>query len=295
MLPNYIIKVLEKIANDLNFIDYKFETDRASSHGDNFLGVLIGVTINGMQKINGQLVAAQLNLICKTPPANENRRKNFQSSTVFDREIHAYAEILPSLVKFQREKGLKEDDSFLAFPKVYACDVDAEHGAYILVMEDLKAKNYKMWPKEKTIPIDHELLLMKELGKLHGISFAFKDQRPNEFNAYKQLTDPFSEIVRGSMSSFFNQQVQMVRDIVDDPAHKKIVDHFEIDRMLDNCFGWESRDKFGVISHGDCWNNNIMYKYTGDNVRIGALIQTNMDDTAFDILLCFFVSFLFTG
>lgn len=268
MLPSHITKVLEKIATDLGFIDYTFETDRASSHGDNFLGLLIGVTISGMQKINDELIAAQLNLVCKTPPTSLSRRQNFQSSTVFDREISAYSEILPTLVDFQREKGLNEDDSFLAFPKIYACDVDIEHGAYILVMEDLRAKNYKMWPKEKTIPIDHELLLMKELGKLHGISFALKDQRPDEFNAYKKLSDPFSEIVRGKMRLFFNQQAEMVREIVDNPAHKKIVDHFDIDRMLENCFGWESRDKFGVISHGDCWNNNIMYQYAGDNVRM---------------------------
>lgn len=265
MLPDHFKAILDEIAAGLNFTDYKPETEHGSNHGDNFQGVLVSVKLIGSRAINGKAEPSELALLVKTPPANEKRQEIFQSQLMFDREVLAYAKALPAFVAFQREKGLSDAEAFVAFPKVYASKVDSEYG-YILVMGDLRVDEFSMWPYNKGIPLANELLVMKELGKLHGVSFALKDQRPAEFEEYKTLTDTFRAIANGGMNSYFRQSVKLSRRLMVEPAHAAIFDGFDMDQMLEACFAADGFDRFGVVCHGDCWNNNCMYKYADENV-----------------------------
>lgn len=266
MLPVNIVNALIRIARELNFIDYQLVTKAGSNHGDNFIGVMIAVSIAGTRSIDGKQFQDTIYLICKTPPLNETRRKNFNANMVFDRELYLYSTVLPTFMKFQQEKGLGAEDSFTAIPKIYACETDTANDSYVLIMEDLRTKNFEMWPKEKTPAIDHALLLVKQLGRLHGISFAMKDQRPEEFAEFKKLTDTFCPIVRGKLRCFFDKTLKRVGDTVTDPKHKEYVQRFDLMRSLDKVFAVDACDKFGVITHGDCWNNNFMFQYSEDDV-----------------------------
>lgn len=269
MLPEHITNRLHKIAKSEGFSDYKIETKAGSNHGDNFLGVMTSVTLTGTRGLNGKSRAEELHLIIKLPPSNETRQKNFKTDLVFDREVYMYSKVLPAFVRFQQEKGLSEADSFLSFPKVYSCEEDFENNTYILIMEDLRPKNYQMWPKEKTVPLNHELLVMKELGKLHGISFAMKDQRPNEFDEFKGMKDTFSELVlHGKMRSFMNKSIERAANVLKNPEHKKLMLNFRKTYVetIDDFLAGPLSKEFGVINHGDCWNNNFLYQYSDDNV-----------------------------
>lgn len=203
MLPEYVSNCVHKVAKNEGFTDYKIETKAGSAHGDNFLGIMTAITLKGTRGKNGQSKSEELHLLCKAPPKNVIRQKNFSSSLVFSREIYIYSKLLPALVRFQQEKNLNAADSFLSFPKVYACEVDEKKQSYILIMEDLRPKNFEMWPKDQTIDVEHELIVMKELGKYHGVSFAMKDQRPHEFDQFKTLSDIFVNIfVKTAIKSF---------------------------------------------------------------------------------------------
>lgn len=172
MLCEFITASVEKVAQNEGFSDYKIETTAGSKPGDNFLGVMTAITISGMRMVNGTAKADALYLICKSPPLSEIRQKNWKSKIVFDREVFVYTKLLPAFDRFQREKGLNAIDSFHAYPKVYACDVNTTNDTHILIMEDLTMKNFKMWPKHELITLDHELLVLRELAKYHAISFA---------------------------------------------------------------------------------------------------------------------------
>lgn len=293
MLPDFVNDRLHKIAKNEGFTDYKIDTKSGSNHGDNFLGVMTAVTVSGTKGLNGKSRNEELHLICKMPPANELRNKNFKTALVFDREIFMYSTVLPTFMRFQRECGLDESEQFSSFPKVYACEKDPENESFLLIMEDLRPKNYQMWPKEKVVPLNHELLVMQELGKLHGISFAMKDQRPHEFHTLKPTTDMLMEILNGKMSTFVHKTIQRAASVLRNPAHKKIMIDFEktfLKEMHTFLVGPWSKE-FGkllrgflylyiivsllifhfsssaVINHGDCWNNNFLFEYTNDNVR----------------------------
>lgn len=271
MLSDHITKLLHQIAKTEGYSDYKFETKAGSNHGDNFLGVMISVVIDGTTGQNGKSKSEKLHLICKVPPSNENRKKNFRTDLVFDREIYAYTKLLPAFMRFQEEKGLSVADSFVSFPKVYACDVNTETGTYILIMEDLRARNFEMWPKDKVIPLDHELFVMRELAKFHAISFAMKDQRPDEFQVFTKLKDAFGELAfHGKLRSFMDRTIERAIAVLKNPMHKKMMEKFRNTYVesCENIMSGPASSEFAIIGHGDCWNNNFLFQHDDNDVSI---------------------------
>lgn len=265
-LPVYIAKHVHNIAESEEFKEYTIETNAGSNHGDNLVAIMTAITVSGT-KNNG--ITEKLHLLCKETPTNETRRRHFNSELIFTREIYVYTKILPAFVRFQKEKGLSDIDSFLMFPKVYACEANQDDGIYLLIMEDLKWKNYKMWPKDKQIPLDHAKSIMRDLGKFHAISFAMKDQRPNEFEEFTRLPDTFTPIVlTGKMRKFNNKSIERAANVLKNPQHKQIMHDFlqTFEKTINEFLCGESRKEFGVIGHGDCWNNNCMFNYYDDQV-----------------------------
>lgn len=265
MLPEYVTKVFHKIAGDLNFIDFEISTKAGSKNGDNFIGVMIAVALSGTRDINGEHVSDTVHLLVKLPPDNKQRREQFHSDLVFDRELLIYSKVFPAFAAFQREKGLNDDEMFSAYPKVYASEFDSENDSHILVMEDLRMRNFDMWPRKQTVRYDHELMVMETLGKFHGISFALKDQRPDEFEEFKKLDDLLYKLM---VDPFLEETSERASNSIKNEAHKEL---YSVQRFKNGLFKpmtWEARNKFGVITHGDCWNNNYMFQYSDESVII---------------------------
>lgn len=267
-MTDLIQQHISEIANREGFLDYVTEIEAGvTGDGENFVGVLSAITITGTLRQNPSQ-QQKLHLVCKLPPLVDTQKGIPQ--LMFIREIYVYSNVLPAFVQFQKEKGLSEADSFLSFPKVYASEVNEEKGTYILIMEDLRAKNYKMLPKEQTIPLDHELMVMQEFGKFHAVSFAMKDQRPNEFEEFKRLRDAnFEQDLKKQVEAFIKANIKMTTDQMLDPKHRLFMQKFQTtyeDMIKDYLLG-PSSDDFAIVTHSDCWSNNIMFQY--DDVSFG--------------------------
>lgn len=263
MLPKHIEKCLRKIAKNVGMKNYKIEMQAGSKHGDNFLGIMIAVTLTNSDQRNGGSKPKQLHLLCKMPPLNEIRRKNFESKLVFGREICIYSKLLPAFVQFQQEKGLSAADSFLSFPKVYASEFDEENDIYFLIMEDLRLKHYQMWPKEKVMPLEFELRIMQEMGKLHAISFAMQDQQPNQFEEFKHLSDVMYDLtIAGNVKIYMDKTVDRVINLLENPEHKQFMQNFRktYPKTIKELTHGATSKEFAVIGHGDSWNNNYLFQ-----------------------------------
>lgn len=264
LLPEFVSKVLHKIATDTGFIDYTFDYKPGTNFGDNFLGILVAVTINGTRRHdNGPTADDALHLMVKIPPHDPLMRERFLCDAVFDREFLIYGTFLPMLTAFQRDKGFSDAEIFASFPKVYACEHNADHDTHILVMENLRARNFDMWPKIQPIRLDHELLLMEALGRLHGLSFALKDQRPADFEQFKRLDDLMAKMFNGvaAVTGLFEDQSELATRSLANPEHRRLVSAEKALAAMNKTTAWEARDRFGVVAHGDCWNNNYMFQY----------------------------------
>lgn len=157
----------------------------------------------------------------------------------------------------------------MAFPKIFMCEVNEENDSYILVMEDLRAKNFNMWPKERVISLDHHLLVLRELAKLHAVSFATTDQQHDEFNEYMRLQDViYDELVNGYLGKFFCTTLDRAVEELINVEHKNVMKNFRqsFDERLKFLLKELPNTETSAILHGDCWNNNFLFQYSGDNV-----------------------------
>lgn len=261
-LPACAIDLIKKIAASEGFIEYTTKVDSGSNHGDNFIGVLERVMLCGTRRVNGKFKEDKLHLLCKFGPDVAERRREFNTDALFDREIYAYEKLLPAFKKFQKSKGLSDADCFTAYPNYYGGIADGDKGQYLIVMDDLRYQKFGMWPKKEPIPFDHAKLVFEQLGKYHGVSFAMKDQQPVQFKEFQKLNDLFEHFYRNALP-MFHAAYDMAINVLDDEEHRKVMQDLK-ENTLEiylECIDTKRFEPFGVIGHGDCWNNNQLYKY----------------------------------
>lgn len=261
-LPDYIQSALVRVVEDAGFLNYRIHLKNGSFAGDGFLSELICTTI--IEQTNGFDTERKLNLLCKLPPFNENRRKEFFGDVVFRREAYFYNKLLPAYMAFQREKNIPDDDLFRAPAKCYLALDDEKSENYAIIMEDLRSKGFRMWNKAKPTTIDNIRLVLREIGKFHGISFALKDQKPDIFEEFQQLKDVSSDFFKSpKMQGMFKSCFQRAIDALHSNRHKDVISKLEANTLayFELCLDEKASKDFGVISHGDLWNNNIMYRF----------------------------------
>lgn len=177
--------------------------------------------------------------------------------------------------KFEESKGvIFEENGFNVYPKCYRT-IDADPNECVL-LEDMSVRDFTIIDRyTEEITADHVRLVMQALGKLHAISFALKDQQPKQF---EELTSNLSEIfIRRDDERFrgyFNMLVQNVKDALsgEEDAHllekiTKFYDRDAIDIAAD-CLDHKLTGSSAVISHGDAWQNNTMFKYDNNGKPI---------------------------
>lgn len=263
-LPDYVVPILKRIARKEGFVDFTTDVGSGSNIGDNFLGELLTAVISGRQKQkDGTAVDVKLNLLCKLAPANEHRRKEFLADIVFERECYFYNTVAPAFDRFQQEKGLSDDDKFKAYPKCYEAIHDPENEIFAVIMEDLRPEGFAMWPKHKPTPKSYSQLFVRELAKFHAISFAMKDQKPEQFKKFENLNDVLIKFAEsGNKMEFFKNCYDRAIEALEDEEHKEIFREIkkDIPGYIESCLNKKAADRFGVVAHGDCWNNNLMFR-----------------------------------
>lgn len=259
VLPTYVLNLLDKIAADVGLSNVTKDFGAGSNHGDNFLGVMTSVILCGQK--NGQ--SAKLHLLCKLAPDNEHRRKAFKTALVFQRESFAYTDILPTFLAFQREKGVDDRNCFDSYPKCYEAIANEDNGEFVVIMGDLREEGFTMLPKQEPILLEHALLTMEQLGRFHGISFALKQQRPDVFEKYTQLNDLFGLIFESvTLATALEKAVERAENAVRDESNLNILRNLKAQwrEVFADCLDGRN-SKFAIVTHGDAWNNNMLYKY----------------------------------
>lgn len=175
-----------------------------------------------------------------------------------------FSQILPILCQFEQSKGV-EEERFTEYPKCYRT-VDEEPNECLL-LEDLSVRGFTVIDRRREeVSVDHVRLVMKTLGKLHAISFALKDQEPHKFNEIvSNLSEVFIKREDDHLRDFFNKQGEHVFNSV---SGEEDADVLAKAKKLYECDAYDVAadclEKVGpatVISHGDAWQNNTMFRY----------------------------------
>lgn len=242
--------------------DCSIEIKPGSGKGDNYVGVLYRVTVKDPKK-------KEMSVIIKLPPQNLARREQFYARPCFLRESEFYDSIFPLYKKFQTDRGIiVEGEGFHEVPACFrSLTGDFNEG---LFLEDLKSSGFEMFDRFDDVTAAHVNGVMKVLGKFHAISLAINDQQAELIEKYKDMQDIFFQRDDDSKEQIkvwfdhLKKQAATALNTIDNETlktrAKKVLeaDFFE---LLKDCISKEDAEPFSVICHGDCWNNNIMFKY----------------------------------
>lgn len=117
----------------------------------------------------------------------------------------------------------------------------------------------------------HCHITLKTFAKFHAISFAMRDQEPEEFKKIAALlTEGYYQ---RKIYSWYTKFWDRICGIAIDAVEKEYPNSIYVDKIkkfaVPECY-WrlcdavkDTYDK-GVISHGDSWTNNFLYKYPED-------------------------------
>ncbi|KAK5649030.1 hypothetical protein RI129_003922 [Pyrocoelia pectoralis] len=203
--------------------------------------------------------------ILKISPYNKQYQEFIYSSALFEREIYFYSKILPEFEKIQQSVA----DPFISYAKFYAANPN------ILLMKDMCTEGFKSLSLEEPLDYKHILLIIREYGKFHALSYILRDLKP----------DVFREIARNSTENYFTSgKINVLQDMFMknsikalkslDPIHdEEVYQKFSlyIENMHDIVYRVlqpEAAGKYAVIGHGDCWMNNFMIKYDSSNLNV---------------------------
>lgn len=190
------------------------------------------------------------------------------------------AQVLPYFREFEASKGvIVEENGFIEYPICYRT-VDEEPSECVL-LEDLSVRDLHIIDRHtEEITADHVRLVMQVLGKFHAISFALKDQQPEKF---KKLSSNLDEVfIRRNdpfLRDYFVKQTDSVINVLssEEDAHlvakvKKLFEKHAMDIAAD-CLELEPTGSATVITHGDAWQNNTMFRYdkNGKPIEISLL------------------------
>ncbi|EDV35013.1 uncharacterized protein Dana_GF22424 [Drosophila ananassae] len=231
--------------------------ERASAKGDNYLGVVWRL----------QVAAGRRSLVVKLPPQNRVRRKQFFARPCFLRETAAYEEFLPLAERFQEEWSVPLEDRFRQHAHCFGTRSDEPNEC--IVLEDLSATGYLLHNRFQDLSVEQVRLVIRSYAKLHAVSLAAKKQWPDRVKPLQVLVDIFEqrrddyalgvyfENLKGSaLSSLLSPK--------DDGVYRSRLEAYfsrgsYFDLLLPLVSG-SNCEPFAVICHGDCWNNNILYR-----------------------------------
>lgn len=295
-LPAFVVRHLATIARNEQLTDYTVECGAGAKHGDGFMSNMLGITLVTAER--------RLPLICKLQLAEQPKPSDgkiaMDASLYFKREVLMYSKILPQLAQLQRAHGLTPESGFFSYPHCYVAEMAEPASESIIVLEDLRERQFELWNKLETMPFEAVAHLLQQLGRLTGLSFVLRDQQPALFAELEQLDDFLAGVLVNveSMAAIFDSATQQAIELVDADKDKTLLRAF--------IGGWreltlsrrapERLGRFGVLVHGDCHINNMMFRLSTGERRVpeeivlidwqAALIASPVNDLATFVWWC---------
>ncbi|XP_025835681.1 uncharacterized protein LOC108734730 [Agrilus planipennis] len=255
---NVLSEIIEQIAKENNIVKPKVVISDTTRGG--YLGIPSTIII---EETGNGTTRKTLHLFLKSAP--KDSREAVPIRDIFVNEIAMYEEVLPNYLKFQKEKLVT--DPFQSTVKCYRSS--AIYDNEFLVFEDLTKSGFVLWDKTKPMTTKCVEFILKETAKYHALSFAFRDQKPDEFDdlakkLHVNVLTNFFETTPSFLHSL-TMNVKYAMNLFDPVEDKKICE--ALDNFIENGIepivmghAIEDNDKV-VIIHGDSWCNNFMLKF----------------------------------
>ncbi|KAJ8926075.1 hypothetical protein NQ315_009931 [Exocentrus adspersus] len=253
-IPQKIRDTLKQVVNGA-IDNYEVRVHDPNQKGEGYLGQMVFITLQ--EKGTGK----ELNLAVKQAFSEDNIRKHNPIRDAFLNEIYFYTELWPKLSKLQ--EGVPEKYNFHHLPKCLA--VNSEDKYERLVLENLKQEGFAMHDKTKALDVKMYEEIFKVYAKLHALSLAYKQSHPEDFLKIDSDTIPawLESTKKKALQDSFRINAENCLKVLESVVDAKVLEKFKC--YVNDSVGIfreaQCKARYSVLLHGDCWSNNVMFKY----------------------------------
>lgn len=206
--------------------------------------------------------------IIKTLPSHEMAKEKLGTGhyNVQQREMQMYQNILPEYKRILNSAGEHGN----IFPKALSID----HVHEVIVLEDLIEKKFTMNDRTKGFDMKHKQIALKKLASMHACSMMMMEKNPKVFanfdiGIFNRKISAFHVFFQSNLEALVNEVEQW-------PEHQYYARKLRnlLETMLENAmtaFDCDDGD-LHVLTHGDLWTNNMMFKYDADGNIIDIVV-----------------------
>ncbi|KAJ4445908.1 hypothetical protein ANN_12594 [Periplaneta americana] len=238
--------------------------------------IFASLLISTVFKVKAEGPKKSVNLFIKCFPLDFIRRKQFHSDIFFRNEVMFYNEVVTAFHKFQMDKLSHVQRPFLIAPPCYRAETDGRND--VIILEDMTSKGFVVLNHLKILGVPELFMVMRKLGRFHGLSLAMKTLDPEIFNeARLSLNETVyskcyvDKLAREIIEYIFEDTIKEAKKHFseDSPYLVKLQRFSEgvADRMVAISYGAPNNEPYNVITHGDMWVNNFMFHYTSPSVK----------------------------
>ncbi|KAJ8664999.1 hypothetical protein QAD02_006661 [Eretmocerus hayati] len=257
-LADIVAKVFEVNSKDVRVLSWDF--GNASGKGDSYLSTVDRVII----KSNVKNEEKEVKLVVKSLPNNMGRRKTYRSAEFFHNEILFYTEIAE---KFEEYLKAKNQSSLFLVPECVAYHLDGQED--YIALKDVCPLGFGPASRQSCLTLDQCRFMLEAMARFHGISFAYKDQFKEDFEARaSKLNETYftTEIYETWYKNFHNILLRVAKDaLAKEYPGSEGEQRFNsyqpgalYQKCVDFCSRWHASTS--VVNQGDSWAPNFLIR-----------------------------------
>jgi len=250
----------------------KLMVKAASSIGENYLSDAYynTATLNG---------GVSYKAFVKVLPSNPLLRATALSLGVYSREIATYCHLFPFLRELCEEKGLDAAEIPLKVPEIYHTNLDttvageSAESATVLVMEELNFQGFRMVDKRYGCSRDGAREVLSALGNFHALGYVWMRKYKNADGSYslpqsvEYLFNPLD--IKDMFVAVGGKMLMDLQELMERLGRPELADWLaEQMKFLEHEYSLKDVAECGplaCICHSDCWSNNFLFHFDGDN------------------------------
>lgn len=252
----------EALNNGLNTKDVKIlklDFSLGSAAGDNYLSNIYRVVVTYTLQDS---CPKEVFLIAKCILDAKNPNSVFTEINVFNKENYMYLTILPQL-----------EDILVGVKLVPQCYYAPEIPVPTFVFEDMRAAGFSISDRVNGLNEQHCKVALYKLGQYHAASILLLQKNPSIRDSPALQRGIFSSVTlkKERLQQFVKQNLDSFADhISNTQEYENIVEKLRnldskkfVERVMEATH--LSNEDILVLSHGDMWVNNLMFKYEESN------------------------------
>ncbi|ERL88330.1 uncharacterized protein LOC109536886 [Dendroctonus ponderosae] len=220
------------------------------------------------------------NLVLKYGHTQKNIKSKVPIREGFEREIEVYSKLVPCYQRFQQQKNLSP---LAIVPKCFLTKFS--NNDEIIVLENLKIMGYHTHNRKRAMDVNHIKLILEAYAQWHSLSFALYDQKDDEFLEIKShfLSNPWKNYFPNQLGEMIDIGQNALYTILEENDEMELLQKFQQKICNANARTalmdlMEINENAAVILHGDCWNNNFLFKYRDGDLKSNICIEVQLLD-----------------